>query len=213
MNSLLQIYLDQYQNFFEGFAREITPTYDVDLRVGDSAEVIKIDDAMTRPGTQPSTIPHAVKFPTKFAPREGMEATTLSPTQTTVVEDSSRGFGANDNTPQATFDNDDDDEEIELCGAVKKVIYPTSAKSESGVGLFIFNSDDHKQSVHVSICQDVGKPCDDVVLLRNNYRSQCKQQKVYHELLSLSPEGKPIKERFEFPTSCTCVLRRIKQSN
>lgn len=207
MNSVLQIYLEQYQNFFEGLASEITPISGFGARVGASEE----DDAMTQPRTRPSTTSNTITFANTLAPREQMEATTLSPTQTTVVEDSSRGFGANDHTPQTAFD--DDDEEIELCGAVKKVIYPTSAKSESGVGLFIFNSNDHKQRVHVSICQDVGKPCDDFVLLRNNYRSQCKQQKVYHELLSLSPEGKPIKERFEFPTSCTCVLRRIKQSN
>lgn len=104
----------------------------------------------------------------------------------------------------------DDDDEIELCETIEKVIYPTSATSETGVGHFIFNSDDHKQGVHVSICQSVGKTCDDYVILRNNYRSECKQAKIYRELLSLSPDGKPIAERFEFPASCNCVLKRMK---
>lgn len=107
-------------------------------------------------------------------------------------------------------EGEDDDDEIELCETMEKVIYPTLATSETGVDLFIFNTDDHKQGVHVSICQNVGKSCDDFVILRNNYRSECKQQKIYRELLSLSPQGNPIKERFEFPVSCSCVLRRMK---
>lgn len=125
--------------------------------------------------------------------------------------------------PQTTDDvpryNDadiyDDDEaqsdDIEMCDTFKKVIYPTSGTTQSGDGLFIFNTDDHKQGVHIEMCQNAGKPCDDFVILRNNYRSECKQQKIYRELLSLSPEGKPTTERFEFPASCTCVLRRVKK--
>lgn len=103
------------------------------------------------------------------------------------------------------------DDPIEMCDTYGKVIYPTSGTTQSGDGLFIFNTDDHKQGVHIEMCQNAGKPCDDYVILRNNYRSECKQQKIYRELLSLSPEGKPITERFEFPASCTCVLRRTRK--
>lgn len=104
------------------------------------------------------------------------------------------------------------DDPIEMCDTYDKVIYPTSGTTQSGDGLFIFNTDDHKQGVHIQMCQNAGKPCDDYVILRNNYRSECKQQKIYRELLSLSPEGKPTTERFEFPASCTCVLRRVKKT-
>lgn len=86
---------------------------------------------------------------------------------------------------------------IEMCDTYGKVIYPTSGTTQSGDGLFIFNTDDHKQGVHIEMCQNAGKPCDEFVILRNNYRSECKQQKIYRELLSLSPDGKPITERFE----------------
>lgn len=218
MNSVLQLYLDQYESIFDEFSSEMTIIFGSGLPHPE-IEVDLTDDAMTRPRTQPSTTPHmlvphgATKAPTPVAPRKGIQTTTISPTQTPAVEDSSRAFSANDYIPRVAEEDDEDEEDIQLCGAVDKVIYPTSATSEAGVGLFIFNSDDHKQGVHVSICQDVGKPCDDLVVLRNNYRSICKQQKVYRELLSLSPQGTPIKERFEFPASCSCVLRRIKQSN
>lgn len=107
------------------------------------------------------------------------------------------------------YDEAESDDPIEMCDTYKKVIYPTSGTTQAGDGLFIFNTDDHKQGVHIEMCQNAGKSCDDFVILRNNYRSECKQQKIYRELLSLSPEGKPTTERFEFPASCTCVLRRV----
>lgn len=107
------------------------------------------------------------------------------------------------------YDVAEGDDPIEMCDTYEKIIYPTSGTTHTGEGLFIFNTDDHKQGVHIEMCQNAGKPCDDFVILRNNYKSMCKQQTIYRELLSLSPEGKPIKERFEFPASCTCVLRRV----
>lgn len=109
------------------------------------------------------------------------------------------------------YDEAERDDPIEMCDTYEKTIFPVSGTTQTGDGLFIFNTDDHKQGVHIEMCQDAGKACDDFVILRNNYRSECKQQKIYREMLSLSPQGKPITERFEFPASCTCVLRRVKK--
>lgn len=109
------------------------------------------------------------------------------------------------------YDEAEGDDPIEMCDTYEKIIYPTSGTTQTGDGLFIFNTDDHKQGVHIEMCQNAGKPCDDFVILRNNYKSECKQQKIYRELLSLSPQGKPITERFEFPASCTCILKRVKK--
>lgn len=130
-------------------------------------------------------------------------------------QDVSRSSKPTTEDPPRPEDYDDEtaegDEPIEMCDTYNKVIYPTSGTTQSGDGLFIFNTDDHKQGVHIEMCQNAGKACDDFVILRNNYRSECKQQKIYRELLSLSADGKPTTERFEFPASCTCVLRRVKK--
>lgn len=181
MQQVLQTHLNQYDRFFEGHAKESEVKY----RKGQQR--VSTTRKMSRPPVATTPITIEEDLSRSNAPASNVELGFSSPTQDTVV----------------------DDDEIELCETMDKVIYPTSATSETGVGLFIFNSDDHKQGVHVSICQSVEKPCDDFVILRNNYRSMCKQTKIFRELLSLSPEGNPIKERFEFPASCTCVLKRV----
>lgn len=222
MQNILQIHLDQYESFFDTLASEITPIFGYGDTKGPGLDTTEKKITATQsshgqphttsytPHRESDIIPnilHGDTYPTTFAPPRSPEPP--RPTQhshpTVVVEDRAYDGG--------TYDAGDDDDEIELCDTVKKVIYPTSATSETGVDLFIFNSDDHKQGVHVSICQNAGNPCDDFVVLRNNYRSECKQQSIYRELLSLSPQGRPIKQRFEFPASCTCILRRVRQSN
>lgn len=208
MTQLLQTHLNQYDRFFEGHATdsEAKPTTP-------RMEVIKVAATrkMSRFPTSTASITKADEASRSNSPSFITSSESRTRTMATVEKERSNaapsatiGFKAS-SASQAP----DDDDEIELCETMDKVIYPTSATSEAGVGLFIFNSDDHKQGVHVSICQSVGKSCDDFVILRNNYNSMCKQAKIYRELLSLSPEGKPIKERFEFPASCNCVLKRV----
>lgn len=144
----------------------------------------------------------------RFFYPQGVPRNSKSPDEAAEVEKSAGG-GIAGNDDQ--YDVAEGDDPIEMCDTYEKVIYPTSGTTQTGDGLFIFNTDDHKQGVHIEMCQNAGKACDDFVILRNNYRSECKQQKIYRELLSLSPEGKPTTERFEFPASCTCVLRRVKK--
>lgn len=100
-------------------------------------------------------------------------------------------------------------DEVYLCDSYEKVIYPTSGKRQDGTELYIFNTDNHKQGVRVSLCQRAGHACKMTDSFPNNYRSECKQEMVYRELLSLSPEGQPVKEHFEFPACCSCILHQL----
>lgn len=93
-----------------------------------------------------------------------------------------------------------------LCDSFEKVIYPTSGKGKNGTEQYIFNTDDHRQGVRVSLCQKRGEPCKMTENFPIGYTTECKQQMVYRELLSLSPEGQPVKDHFEFPACCSCAL-------
>lgn len=99
-------------------------------------------------------------------------------------------------------------DEISLCDSREQVIYPTSGKNKNGEELYIFNTPEHKQGVRVSICRDKGEPCKMTENFPNGYRTECKQHFVYRELLSLSPEGVPIKDKFEMPACCSCSVYR-----
>ncbi|XP_055296612.1 protein spaetzle-like isoform X2 [Sitodiplosis mosellana] len=99
-------------------------------------------------------------------------------------------------------------DEITLCDSFEQVIYPTSGKNKNGEELYIFNTPEHKQGIRVSMCRNKGAACRMTENFPNGYRTECKQHFVYRELLSLSPEGVPIKEKFEFPACCSCAVYR-----
>lgn len=99
-------------------------------------------------------------------------------------------------------------DEIELCDYYEQVIYPTSGKNKDGVELYIFNTPERKQGVRVAMCRATGDACRMTENFPNGYRSACKQQYVYRELLSLSTDGTPIKDKFEFPACCSCAIYR-----
>lgn len=117
-------------------------------------------------------------------------------------------FGTDLTTNDVAFRIDAFDDEY-LCESYEKVIYPTSGKRKDGFELFIVNTDEHKQGVRVSLCQQGGQPCKMSESFPIGFKTECKQQMVYRELLSLSPEGQPVKEHFEFPACCSCVLHRV----
>lgn len=103
----------------------------------------------------------------------------------------------------------DGSDEVELCDSYEKVIFPQSGKTQDGTQLYIFNTDTHKQGVRVSICRNRGQQCRMSDSFPNNYRTECKQHMVNRELLSLSPDGIPIKEKFPFPACCSCAVYRV----
>lgn len=100
-------------------------------------------------------------------------------------------------------------DEVELCDSYEKVIYPTSGRTQDGTALYIINTPEHKQGVRVSICRNAGVPCRMSDSFPNNYRTECKQHMVNRELLSLSPDGTPIKQKFPFPACCSCAVYRL----
>lgn len=117
-------------------------------------------------------------------------------------------FGS-DSTVNALSTRIDGFDEVQLCDYTEKVIYPISGKTQDGTELYIFNTAEHKQGVRVSICRNLGQPCHMSDGFPNNYRTECKQHMVYRELLSLSPDGVPIKEKFKFPACCSCAVYRL----
>lgn len=117
-------------------------------------------------------------------------------------------FGSDLTMNEVAFRIDALDDEY-LCDSYEDVIYPTAGKTQDGKELFILNTETHRQGVRVSKCQKKGQPCKMSESFPVIYQTECKQQMVYRELLSLSPEGKPVKDHFEFPACCSCVLHRI----
>lgn len=116
---------------------------------------------------------------------------------------SSVGFGVD----TRSRDSDEFENVIEMCGSHEKVYYPTSGNNDNGTGLYIFNTNDHKQGVRVTLCSNSGDECE-LVSFPNGYRSKCQQQHIHFELVSLSPEGEMVKDRFKFPSGCSCVAVR-----
>lgn len=92
--------------------------------------------------------------------------------------------------------------ESDLCASHNEVIYPTTGLTADGNELYIFNTHKHKQGVMISVCVNSGASCHDSDNFA--YRTQCEQRYIYRELLALSSEGVPIKEKFKFPSFCTC---------
>lgn len=120
----------------------------------------------------------------------------------------------NTDTDVVAYDNavgeriDDLNDEIELCDFFKDVITPTSARNKDGVELYIFNTATHRQIVRVSMCRSKGRSCNAIASVPLGYRTECKQQFVHHDLLSLSRDGTQIKETFPFPACCSCTVIR-----
>lgn len=103
-----------------------------------------------------------------------------------------------------------DDFDIEhLCDSYEKVIYPTSGKAQDGSERYIVNTDEFKQGVRVSICRTGGQACKMTDSFPSGYKTECRQQMVYRQLLSLAPNGDSVKNLFEFPACCSCILYRV----
>lgn len=95
-----------------------------------------------------------------------------------------------------------------LCDSYQKVIYPTSGLTKDGNERYIVNTDDYKQGVRVSLCRKSGQACKMADIFPVGYKTECHQQMVYRELVSLGTGGQFIKNHFEFPACCTCILHR-----
>lgn len=117
-------------------------------------------------------------------------------------------FFGSDEIPQSVVNRDSNMDDIELCESYTDVIYPQSGENEKGVKVFIFNTENHKQGVRVSMCKHSGKACNNIISVPNDHHTECRQEYVYKELLSISPEKAPIKDKFKFPVCCSCAVYR-----
>ncbi|XP_014485944.1 PREDICTED: protein spaetzle-like isoform X2 [Dinoponera quadriceps] len=100
----------------------------------------------------------------------------------------------------------DSPDEIALCTASERLVYPQTAKSTRKEWLYVVNQDSYKQGVRVEVCSDQDGHCNVIDGFSNNYQTFCKQKYVARELVALSPNGAAVLDTFLFPASCCCYL-------
>lgn len=96
--------------------------------------------------------------------------------------------------------------ETDVCESRDEIVYPTIGQTTDGTNLYILNTPEQKQGVSISACENQHQPCQMAERFPNHYRTECQQHYIYRELLALSPDGVPVKEKFQFPAFCTCTL-------
>lgn len=96
-------------------------------------------------------------------------------------------------------------EEQEMCDSYTEIIYPTEAQRRDESWLFVLNTN-RQQSVRIRKCRSAGSQCLMADSFPLQYRSKCKQEYMYRELVALSPDGKFTKESFKLPVACLCTL-------
>ncbi|CAD7091073.1 unnamed protein product [Hermetia illucens] len=97
--------------------------------------------------------------------------------------------------------------EESLCRNSERLVYPQSGLNKDEKWLFIVNHDKYKQGIRIEECLGAGEQCSLTESFPNNYKTECRQHYVYRQLLSLSPQGRIVKEQFRFPASCKCVVK------
>lgn len=118
-------------------------------------------------------------------------------TNTSMGQSEERNYGGNDYS------------EIIMCDVEDKVIYPVAGKGKDGKEQNIINSFGFRQGIRVALCLRPGKPCRMAEYFPNSFRSECQQQYATRELLSRSSNGRPVRQKFTIPSSCSCAIRRL----
>lgn len=96
-----------------------------------------------------------------------------------------------------------------LCDSDEQIIYPQSGKRTDGSELYILNTPEYKQGVSTTTCKHMGKSCRLTENTHNFHRTECKQHYVYHELMAISPDGVPVRDKFVFPSYCSCTVNYV----
>lgn len=119
-------------------------------------------------------------------------------------------FGRDEVDPNiASRANIPGEEEITMCDVSERVIFPQAAKRMDGSATYIVNTPKYKQGIRISECLRPDKPCNYPEEFSNGRRTMCRQQFFYRELLSVGPDEKPIKDKFPFPSCCSCAIYKI----
>lgn len=100
----------------------------------------------------------------------------------------------------------DEVSEIQLCDSAEEVIFPRSGERKDESWLFIINND-QQQGVRVSKCRNPNQPCKMTDSFPFQYRTECKQQYVYRELVAYD-NGVIKTDKFRVPACCSCVLHQ-----
>lgn len=96
-----------------------------------------------------------------------------------------------------------------LCEFSDEVIYPQSGVTHDDIPFFIVNTQ-QQQGVRVEKCRDPDLPCSSKISLPLGYKSVCRQNYVYRELISPSNDLTALEKRnFKFPSCCSCMLQRV----
>ncbi|XP_049820214.1 protein spaetzle isoform X2 [Aethina tumida] len=104
-----------------------------------------------------------------------------------------------------------EDEDVFVCRASQRTIYPKLGKNKNNKWKFIINQDDtdgYIQGIRVETCVREGNTCDVIGDLPSGFTTSCKQKYVYRRLLSLTENGKPVPDTFLLPSACCCAYKR-----
>lgn len=94
-----------------------------------------------------------------------------------------------------------------LCSSSEELIYPQAGLTKDNNWNFIVNQKNYTQGIRIEKCSSPGKPCSMSDLFPNGYTTECRQHYIYRQLLSITPEGKVIKDLFKIPSCCKCVIK------
>lgn len=96
-----------------------------------------------------------------------------------------------------------------LCEFTDEVIYPESGLTHEDIPFFIVNTQ-KQQGVRVERCTTPDQSCTSKISFPLGYKSVCRQNHVYRELISPSNDLTALEKRkFKFPSCCSCMLQRI----
>ncbi|XP_014212031.1 protein spaetzle-like [Copidosoma floridanum] len=110
---------------------------------------------------------------------------------------------------QAFTDNPD---EISLCNKIERIVYPRAAKNIYNKWQFVINTKYFRQGIRVELCTDTESPCRFLDSLPVGYKSKCRQNFIYRQLLTLNGANlEMVAHRVPVSCSCYCSASRGKK--
>lgn len=98
-------------------------------------------------------------------------------------------------------------EDMSYCNSNVIVVYPKIALSVDKQWNFVINHGPFSQGVRIELCTN-DDMCRFASILPNGYKSQCRQKFMERTLVSLDKDGNTMKNLYQFPSHCECVLNR-----
>ncbi|XP_015127850.1 uncharacterized protein LOC107048917 [Diachasma alloeum] len=96
-----------------------------------------------------------------------------------------------------------------LCESKKQLVRPRVAKNKNSEWRYIVNTDNFTQAIGVETCDNNDSPCKLVDNFAGGYRTMCKQNYIYRELVAVGSDNKIATEKFQIPASCCCHVQFI----